>query len=258
MTAAEKAPEEAAEEAQEDAAEKARPVGDGLQRTDQDGVVWLELSRPQSRNALTTALLLSLREQLTLIGDDPDTRVLVICGAGTAFCAGADVTEFAPGSPPRLSLARVRLVSEVLTRIRSLEQPTIAAVAGPAIGAGWGLSLACDLCFCAADAAFCLPEITKGFRLPGVIVHRLISIVGPVRAAEITLSGEKFDAQQALAWGWATRVFDDAETLRERTGEFAAHLATRPRRSVAAVTGPLRHDTSPELTPPFDYGWPEE
>jgi enoyl-CoA hydratase len=239
-------------------ATKPEPLRGGLVRTVRNGVVWLELSRPQSRNALTTALLLSLREQLTLIGDDPNARVLVFSGAGTAFCAGADITEFAPGSPPRLSLTRVRLVSEVLARIRALEQPTIAAVAGPAIGAGWGLSLACDLCFCAADAVFCLPEITKGFRLPGVIVHRLISIVGPVRAAEITLGGEKFDAQQALAWGWATRVFDDAGTLRERSWELAYHLATRPRRSLAAATGPLRHDTSPELTPPSDYGWPEE
>ncbi|WP_308466505.1 enoyl-CoA hydratase/isomerase family protein [Rathayibacter soli] len=235
-----------------------KSVGDGLERSDQNGVVWLELSRPQSRNALTTALLLSLREQLTLIGDDPEARVLVISGTGAAFCAGADITEFAPGSPPRLSLARVRLVSEVLTRIRALEQPTIAAVTGPAIGAGWGLSLACDLCFCAADATFRLPEISNGFRLPGVIVHRLINVVGPVRAAEIALGGEKFDAQQALAWGWATRVFDDEETLRARTEELAVHLAARPRRSLATATAPLRHDTNPELTPPSDYGWPEE
>jgi len=232
--------------------------GTGLARTDRGGVAWLEISRPESRNALATIVLLSLREQLTLIGDDPDTKVVVFTGVGDVFCAGADLREFERDSAPRKSLARVRLVAEVLARMRGLEQPTIAAVNGAAIGAGWGLSLVCDVCFTVADATFCVPEIAKGFRLPAVLMHRLIQIVGPVRAAEIALGGATFDATQALAWGWATRSFADRAALVEQTWSFATELASRPRRSLASATGPLRFNSDPEPTPPSEYAWNEE
>lgn len=235
--------------------------GWGLARTEEDGVVWLQLARPERRNALTSALLRALREQIRALGDDPVAKVVVVTGAGGAFCAGADLTEFAQASPEeaaRGGLARVRLVAEVLDGIRRLEQPTIAAVAGPAVGAGWGLALACDLCFVARDARFRLPEIPKGFRLPGAVMNRLIDIVGPVRAAHIAFSGEVFDAQQALDWGWAGEAAADEASLRERVRGFARALASRPRRVLAGATGPLRRDPRPEPVPPTEYAWNEE
>jgi enoyl-CoA hydratase/carnithine racemase len=120
------------------------------------------------------------------------------------------------------------LVSEVLQRLRELDAPTIAAVQGAAIGAGWGLALACDLCFASADARFALPELAKGFRIPRVLIERLVEVVGPVRAAELTLAGTAYDAAAAERAGCVTRVLPTRETLEAEAWSLAARLAALP------------------------------
>lgn len=223
-----------------------------------EGVTTLTLDRPHAKNALTTELLSELRAALAAIHDDPDVRVVVLTGAGTAFCSGADLKEFASGAAPRLALARIRLVTQVIAAIRTLEQPTIAAVNGAAYGAGWGLALACDLCFVAADASFSLPEVRKGLRLPTTIVNRLVEVVGPIRAAEIAFGGATYSAEDALAAGWVSESLPDAPALTKHTTEFARELATRPRSAVSTVKQILRRSSAAELTPPPEYSWNEE
>ncbi|MBX6356121.1 MAG: enoyl-CoA hydratase/isomerase family protein [Micromonosporaceae bacterium] len=230
----------------------------GLSRTDRDGVAWLALDRPDRRNALTIDLLRDLRATLVSIQDDPAVRVVVLSGAGEAFCAGADLKEFGPAPHPGQRLARLRLVAQVLSQIRELEQPTIAAVNGPALGAGWGLALACDLCFAVSGATFCLPEVAKGYRLPSVLVHRLSQVVGPVRAAEIMLGAATYDTEQAVTFGWVSRVLPDRQTLTEQTWRFAVELAARARPALAAAIQPLRRDPTREPSPPAEYAWIEE
>lgn len=229
-----------------------------VDRRDDDGVTELRLNRPERRNALSTALLEELRGHLASIQDDPAVRTVILAGAGGVFSAGADVTEFPADAPARLGLARIRLVAEVLRRLRELEQPTVAAVTGPAIGAGWGLALACDLCFAARDAGFCLPEVPKGFRLPGPLVARLIQVVGPVRAAEIVFGGATFSAEEALRGGWVTRVVPTGGDVVEEARRFAAELATRPRRAVAVAKRALRQATPVGPLPPMELVWSEE
>lgn len=229
-----------------------------LHRADQDGTRTLRLHRPESRNALSTSLLLELRDELRAVQDDPAVRVVVLVGEGEVFCGGADVKEFAPDAPARASLARVRLVTQVLRQLRELEQPTLAAVNGPAVGAGWGLALACDLCFCAADATFALPEVTKGLRLPAVLVNRLTEVVGPVRAADIVLGGGTYSSQDGLAAGWVTRVLATPSDLVEAAAQFSTSLASRPRRAVTAAKYPFRRVTPSQPTPPLEYAWTEE
>lgn len=230
----------------------------GLTRVDRTGVAWLELDRPGSGNAATTELLTALRAELTSIQDDPAVRVLVLSGAGEVFCAGADVKEFGATPPPSARLHRLRLVAQVLRAVRDLEQPSVAAVNGAAVGAGWGLALACDLCFVTATATFCLPEVAKGYRLPSPLVHRLSHVVGPVRAAEILLGGARYSAEQAVTGGWATRILPDRAALIEHTRRFAEELAARPRAALAAATQPLRRSPVAELSPPPEYIWNEE
>jgi enoyl-CoA hydratase/carnithine racemase len=230
----------------------------GLTRVDRAGVAWLELDRPGHANALTTALLTALRAELTSIQDDPAVRVLVLAGAGEVFCGGADVNEFGTPPPPSARLRRLRRVAEVLRALRELEQPSIAAVNGAAVGAGWGLALACDLCFITTTATFCLPEVAKGYRLPSPLVYRLSHVVGPVRAAEIVLGGARYSADQAVTGGWATRVLPDRAALMEHTRRFAEELAARPRTALAAATQPLRRSPIAELSPPPEYIWDEE
>jgi enoyl-CoA hydratase/carnithine racemase len=231
----------------------------GLTRIGRAGVAWLELDRPGSGNAVTTELLLALRAELTAIQDDPEVRVLVLTGAGEVFCAGADVKEFGATPPASTArLRRLRLVAQVLGALRELEQPSIAAVNGAAVGAGWGLALACDLCFVTAGATFCLPEVEKGYRLPSPLVHRLSHVVGPVRAAEIMLGGARYTAEQAVSGGWATRLLPDPAALTEHTWKFAEELAGRSRAALAAATQPLRRSPVAELSPPPEYLWNEE
>jgi enoyl-CoA hydratase/carnithine racemase len=229
-----------------------------VDRRDDAGVTELRLNRPERRNALTTELLRELQAHLASIQDDPQTRVLILLGAGDVFCAGADVKEFPPDAPPQLGLARIRLVADVLRRLRELEQPTVAAVTGPAIGAGWGLALACDLCFAAREATFSLPEVHKGFRLPGPLVARLIQVVGPVRAAEIVFGGAVHSAEEALHGGWVTRLSPTSDDVVEEARRLAAGLASRPRRALLAVKNALRQATPVGPLPPMELVWNEE
>jgi enoyl-CoA hydratase/carnithine racemase len=212
----------------------------GLMRTNRDGVAWLALDRPDSRNALSTELLLVLQHELASVREDSDTRVVVLSGTGSAFCSGADIKEFGPDADPESGLVRFTLIEAVLLQLRDLPQPTIAAVNGAAIGAGWGLALACDLCLTSAQAKYSIPELAKGLRLPAVIVHRLTQIVGPVRAASIVLEGRVFDGRQAMEWGWATGSFEDRAELTEHAWRIATELASKAPRSLAAITQSLR------------------
>lgn len=231
---------------------------DLLLRTDDAGVATLSLNRPDRRNALTTDLLRALLDELDAIQDSPHVRAVVLTGAGGTFCAGADLHEFAGATDPNGGQRRIRLVTTVIARLRNLEQPTIAAVAGAAFGAGWGLALACDLTYASADAAFCLPEVRKGLRLPSAITARLVEVVGPVRAAEIALTGDTYTADDGVAAGWVARTLPDPAATAERAAALARALASQPRAGVAQVTQVLRRSSSGELTPPPEYGWNEE
>lgn len=229
-----------------------------LLRDDADGVATLRLNRPDRRNALTTDLLRALAGELAAIQDSPHVRAVVLTGGGATFCAGADLHEFADSSDAHGPQRRIRLVTEVIARLRNLEQPTLAAVSGAAFGAGWGLSLACNLTYASADASFCLPEVAKGLRLPSAITARLIDVVGPVRAAEITLLGGRYTAGDCVRAGSVVRELPDATALAEHTAEIARTLASRPMHATRGVVQVLRRGSQDELTPPPEYGWNEE
>lgn len=229
----------------------------GVGRTDTDGVVELFLDRPASRNALTTDLLRALLGHLEQVQESPAARVVILSGAGDVFCAGADTREFPASAPPHASLGRVRLVAAVLRRLSELEQPTIAVVHGAAIGAGWGLALSCDLCFASDGARFALPEAVKGYRLPPAIPRRLTQAVGPVRAAEIVLTGAERTADRGVADGWVNAVFPDRAAALAHAREIAAVVAAAPRTSMTAAKVALR-GTGSEPFPPSNLVWQEE
>lgn len=231
---------------------------DLLLRADDSGVATLTLNRPDRRNALTTDLLRALLDELGAIQDSPHVRAVLLVGAGGTFCAGADLHEFDGVDDPHAGQRRIRLVTEVIARLRNLEQPTIAAVAGAAFGAGWGLALACDLTYASADAVFCLPEVPKGLRLPTAITARLVEVVGPVHAAEIALGGATCTAQDGTRLGWVARELPDADALADAATGFARAVASRRRHAVQQVEQVLRRGSYDELTPPPEYGWNEE
>jgi enoyl-CoA hydratase/carnithine racemase len=228
-----------------------------LLRTTEAGVTTLTLHRPDSLNALTTDLLRELRDALDDVQETPEVRAVVLTGAGGAFCAGADLKEFTTPSAEG-GQRRIRLVTEVLARLRNLEQPTVAAVTGAAYGAGWGLALACDLTVAAASARFSLPEVPKGLRLPTAITTRLVEVVGPVRAAEIALGGATYGPEGGVAYGWLNHALPDDESALTHATDFARRVAESPRSSVAHVKQVLRRRSPHDLTPPPEYAWNEE
>ena len=131
-------------------------------------------------------------------------------------------------------------------------------LASALVGAGWGLALACDLCFAAAGASFRLPEVPKGFRLPEPLAGRLVEVAGPVRAAEIMFGGQAYQAADALAAGWVTRVLPGGPELAAEAWRFASGLASAPRRAVAAAKQALRPGPGGGPFPPAQLGWTDE
>ena len=185
------------------------------------GVATLTLNRPQQRNALSLELMGQLIGTLDELGADPAVRVVILAGAGPAFCAGHDLGEMIG-----LELEGYREVFAVCTRmmnaIHELPQPVIARVHGIATAAGCQLVAACDLAVCSREARFATPGVKIGlFCSTPVEVSRA---VGRKRALELLLTGLPIDAQTAANWGLINRVVEPEE-LDAATTELANRIA---------------------------------
>ena len=188
----------------------------------------ITLNRPEKMNAFNRALHAALREALKQAGD-PEVRAVVITGAGRAFCAGQDLTEFGEAGDIQASL-RETYHPNVLA-IRALEKPVIAAVNGACAGAGLSFACACDLRI-ASDAASFVPGFIGIGLVPDAggtyFVHRLL---GAARAFEWMSSNRRLTASQAQEWGLVSEVVEP-DRLAERAAELASYYAGLPTRGV--------------------------
>ena len=171
-----------------------------------DAVATLTLSREERLNALSRELIGETASAIDSFEADGSARVLLVTGAGRAFCAGADIKERAE-NPGDISLQRTSsIISPLFRRIETLSKVAIAAINGPAIGGGCELAMACDLRIASERATFALPEARLGI-LPGAGgTQRLPRLIGQGRAKEMMLLGTFIDAQTAHAWGLVNRV----------------------------------------------------
>ncbi len=204
-------------------------------------VVTLVLDRPDRRNSLSDAMLTDLGLALAELRDDATSRVVVVTGAPPVFSAGAD----APHARAKTDEERRRLFKEnksqfrrlferVTSALEGLEQSTIAMINGHAVGGGWGLTLACDFRFAAAEAQLWIPEVDLGVPLGVASTTRFIRFVGPARAKEIIMGCHRYSAADAQAMGLVTRVVPGAE-LERAVMDHAQHLLRKPFRSLAEV-----------------------
>ena len=186
----------------------------GIERV--GAVTTIELQRPERRNALNSELVDSLREAVERAAAD-DVRAVVITGAGTVFCAGADLSGdvFAADFPDR-AIALNKAIDAVPV-------PVIAAINGPAIGAGVQLAMVCDLRVVAPSAYFQFPIAKYGLALDNWSIRRLSSLAGHGRARAMLLAAEKLDAQTALTTGMANRLgtLADAQAWAAEIAAFA-------------------------------------
>jgi 2-(1,2-epoxy-1,2-dihydrophenyl)acetyl-CoA isomerase len=200
-----------------------------------NGVATLTLNRPDKSNAFDDTLIAELIDALKALEKDPDTRAVIITGAGKNFCAGQDLSAILDryNSPEGISFgAHLRKSYNVIvSRIRSLEKPVIAAINGAAAGAGLGLACACDLRHASESAKFRMAFVGVALAPDSGTSFFLPRLIGLGRAAEMALTNEMLDAPTALQYGLVNRVFA-AEELMPRTRAFAADLAQAPTKSI--------------------------
>jgi 2-(1,2-epoxy-1,2-dihydrophenyl)acetyl-CoA isomerase len=193
-----------------------------------DGVLTITLNRPAVLNALNGALLDSLAETLGRAGADASVRALVITGGGRGFSSGADLKAgVAAGDLDIRSLLHQHYVP-VITAMRSIEKPVIAAVNGVAAGAGFSLALAADLRLAGESATFVQAFVRIGLVPDAGSTFFLPALVGYARAAELMMLGETIDASRAYELGIVNRVVPDSELL-AAAQEVAGRLARGPR-----------------------------
>ena len=182
------------------------PTEDALVlRQDEAGVATLTLNRPKQYNALSQAMLGALQTALDAVADDQSVRVVVIAGAGPAFCAGHDLKEMRAQTDPAFHQALFAQCGRVMLTINRLPQPVIARVQGIATAAGCQLVAACDLAVAADNARFATSGINVGLfcATPGVALSRNLN---RKQALELLLTGEFIDAPTALRQGLINRI----------------------------------------------------
>jgi len=192
--------------------------------------VVLQLNRPAKLNALSTGLEQALLDALHT-PQVQAARAIVFTGSERAFSAGADTSELPEMTPDRIA-AYYRGSGSVYDVVSRLPQPTIAAVSGYCLGAGFELALACDIRVAADTAQFGLPEVGLGILPSSGGLTRLVRAVGPALAREIILFGERFPASEAHRLGLVREVIPQARMLAVAL-ERAAFLATQPAMAVA-------------------------
>jgi 2-(1,2-epoxy-1,2-dihydrophenyl)acetyl-CoA isomerase len=196
----------------------------------EDGVAWITLNRPERLNAFAGAMRDDLHDAIDRAASSPDVRVLVITGAGRGFCTGADVEvmiDLLARGDVETFAGLVDAGMRVVRRLRGVEQPVVAAVNGPAAGAGASLALACDFRVASGRASIGLTFNRIGLHPDWGATYFLPRLVGAGRAAELIASARMVDVAEAERIGLVDRVVPEAEFLVE-VRALAADLAAKP------------------------------
>src|SRR3984893_7562105 len=205
-----------------------------------DRVAVITLNRPEARNSLSDHLPPALRRMIKRNGEDPDVGALLITGAGTAFCSGGDVKGMGGNSAgPAMSFSdkvarlaeRQRTLTGVLVSVR---KPTIAALPGPAAGAGLAIALACDIRIAAEynimTTGYAKIALTGDYGISWLLTR----LAGTARARELMFLSERIDARRCEAMGLVNRVVPDAKLQNEAFG-IARNLANGPASAYASI-----------------------
>lgn len=235
----------------------------------ESGIARLTLNRPDRLNSFNDAMHAEVRDALAKVAADSTARVLVLTGAGRAFCAGQDLADraVAPGmSPPDLGASIERNYKPLILTLRALPLPVVCAVNGVAAGAGANLALACDIVLAAKSARF-----IQAFSKIGLIpdsggTYFLPRLVGTARAMGLAFLGDMVSSEQAQAWGLIWKCVDDhaladeTEQLAQQFAGAATKALARTKEAIYAAAGnsleaqlDLERDYQRELGQTFDY-----
>jgi enoyl-CoA hydratase len=186
-------------------------MSDDLLLIDRDGPAALvTLNRPDKRNALSIALRIALAEALESLSADDEVAAIGLTGAGSAFCAGMDVTQFGGDRDHKQQLVETSV--RTFDALAACPKPTVALVNGPALAGGFALALLCDVRVAAPEARFGFPEL--GRFIPPSYAAAALGLA-PAVAADLCLTGRVVDAPQALSMGIVTRIETGRDALDE-------------------------------------------
>lgn len=215
----------------------------------EDRVAVVTLNRPEARNAITLEMKQALVDLLPALGADRGVGCLLLTGAGGAFCAGGDTKRMASqGKPtsPEERKRQLRWEHQIPAGLFRLEKPTIAALPGPAAGAGFALALACDLRVMAAGAFVTTAYVKLGLSGDYGMSWFLTQLVGTARAKEIQFTGMRLSAEDCERLGLANRVVAD-EDLDKAALEWARELAAGPPIALGMMKDNLNRATRESL-----------
>ncbi|HKD49296.1 MAG TPA: enoyl-CoA hydratase-related protein [Candidatus Acidoferrum sp.] len=212
-------------------------AGPVLLETKQDGIATLVMNRPDRLNALNNELTTALNDALGHLAEDESVRVVVITGAGRAFCAGGDLALIGKGRATAATQSLEPLLRsgmQAVLRMRTMSQPVIAAVNGAAAGAGMNIALAADIRIAAEEAAF-----GQNFAKVGLFpdfggTYFLPQLVGPAKAAELFYTGDMIDAKAALRLGIVNQVVPGAH-LEAEVRALAQKIMQGPPLAIQAI-----------------------
>jgi enoyl-CoA hydratase len=210
-----------------------------------DGVVQLTLNVPERRNAMVEALTEAWGATTAQLADDRSVRAVVVTGAGSAFCAGGDLSWIGyggeGGTTPDTARDKMYAFYKTWLSIRDLQVPVLAAINGPAMGAGLCLALACDLRYAAPTARFGAPFASLGMATGMGASYLLPEAVGALRAREMLYAGTIVQADRAVEFGLANEVVAEGEDVVAHTRKVASRVAGQAPIAVRLIKAALRH-----------------
>jgi enoyl-CoA hydratase/carnithine racemase len=227
-------------------------VNDAVSIEREAALGWVVLTRPGQINAINDDIRHGVPQALRELDADPAIRVIAIRGAGPrGFCAGADIKE--KRAPETAIEVRRRMQgARWIEAIDAVQKPVIAAVHGYCMGGGLELALACDIRYAAPDAVFSLPETALGLIPGGGGTQRLARVVGPGRAMDLLLTGERLSAGAARDIGLVTRIASESGTLVDEVRAFALRIAARAPAATLSVKRAARSACELELKQGLD------
>lgn len=206
-----------------------------LTHIDSDGNATLMLNRPEVHNAFDPEMVQAITDTLDALEKNAKVRAVVVVGAGTSFCAGADIGHMKKSASysRKQNYAAALASSRMLYKLYTLSKPTIACIRGAVRGGGCGLVAACDIAIASRTATFRLSEVKLGI-IPAMISPYVIQAMGARMAHRYMLSGEEFDSAEAYRIGFIHDICEDEE-LNGKVGQMLAHLYTSGPKAMLAV-----------------------
>lgn len=213
----------------------------------ENGIAFITLNRPDKLNSFNREMAFLLQEKLDHCAKASEVRCIFLTGAGKGFCAGQDLAEVVDPNGPGMERILCEHYNPIITRIRQLDKPVVAAINGVAAGAGANIALACDIVVATRSASF-----IQAFSKIGLIpdsggTYHLPRLIGFQKASALMMLGDKVSAEEALQMGMLYKLFDDT-IFTEESKKIAATLAQMPTKALAYIKHALNHSATNDLS----------